>query len=243
MPASASDRTRRDTLRFYLWHVGLPALLAMLLLVVFEVSNLDRRLSDLFFDPASMSFLWRHDVWMETIGHQWAKYPLVLLAVGLLVALALSVSLAMLRAQRKIVLFLLLSMALAPAAVSFLKTTTNKHCPYDLQIYGGNAPYVRLLEQSPPDAPPGHCFPGGHASGGFALMAFYFIWRRRRPYLAFGALAGGFSYGFALGFTRLMQGAHFLSHNLWAAVVCWFVIVILYRLLLWDKRPEVLSQP
>lgn len=238
MPASAG---RREILRFYLWHVGLPALLALLLLVVFEASDLDRRLSDLFYDPVSGSFPWRHNAWMEAVGHQWAKYPLVLLATALLLALALSRRWAALHARRKTVLFLLLSMALGPAAVSLLKETTNKHCPYDLQVYGGSAPYVRLLERSPPDAPPGRCFPGGHASGGFALMAFYFVWRGRRPRLAFGALAGGFAYGFALGFTRLMQGAHFLSHNLWAAVVCWFVIVILYRLLLWDERPQALS--
>ncbi len=240
MPVSAS---RRDTLRFYLWHVALPVLLAVLLLVVFEASELDRRLSDFFFDPVSASFPWRHNAWMEAIGHQWLKYPLVLLAAALLVTLVLSLRFPRLRAQRKTLLFLLLAMALGPAAVSFLKDTTNKHCPYDLQIYGGSAPYVRLLEQAPPDAPPGRCFPGGHASGGFALMAFYFVWRRRRPRLAFGALVGGFAYGFALGFTRLMQGAHFLSHNLWAAVVCWFVIIILYRLLLWDERWEALSRP
>ena len=139
-------------------------------------------------------------------------------------------------------MFLLLSLALGPATVAVLKDTTNTHCPYDLQIYGGGAPYVRLLEHAPADAAPGHCFPGGHASGGFALMAFYFVWWRRRPRLAFAALGGGFAYGFGLGFTRLMQGAHFLSHNLWAAVVCWFVIVILYRLLLWDEGREVLRK-
>ncbi len=240
MPVSAS---RRDTLRFYLWHVALPALLAVLLMVVFEGSALDRRVSDLFFDSASGSFPWRHDAWMEIIGHQWAKYPLVLLAVALLAALVLSLRFVGLRARRKTLLFLLMAMALAPAAVAFLKNTTNKHCPYDLQIYGGSAPYVRLFEQAPPDTAQGRCFPGGHASGGFSLMAFYFVWRGRRRRLACGALLGGFAYGFALGFARLMQGAHFLSHNLWSAVVCWFVIVILYRLLLWDERPEVLSRP
>lgn len=236
MPITASGSRR-----FYAWHVGVPALIALLLLVVFETTNLDRALSDLFFNPVSGSFPWRHDVWMESIGHQWAKYPLVLLAAALLAALALSWRLPALGQRRRTIVFLLLSLALAPAAVALLKDTTNKHCPYDLHIYGGNAPYVRLLERAPADAAPGRCFPGGHASGGFALMAFYFVWRRRRPRLAFAALAGGFAYGFALGFTRLMQGAHFLSHNLWAAVVCWFVIVVLYRLLLWDERAETLS--
>jgi len=34
--------------------------------------------------------------------------------------------------------------------------------------------------------------------------------------------------GLALGMVRVAQGAHFLSHNLWSALVCWLVILALY---------------
>ena len=38
--------------------------------------------------------------------------------------------------------------------------------------------------------------------------------------------------GLALGFGRMAQGAHFLSHVLWSGIVCWFVLLALYALIL-----------
>ncbi|MBC7945755.1 MAG: phosphatase PAP2 family protein [Burkholderiales bacterium] len=112
--------------------------------------------------------------------------------------------------------------------MSGLKAISNKHCPYDLERYGGFAPYVGLLETPAPGIQAGRCFPGGHASGGFSLMAAFFIWRRRRPQRAYLVLAATFACGFVLGFGRILQGAHFLSHNLCTAWVCWLVAIGLY---------------
>ncbi|MGH8710249.1 MAG: hypothetical protein ACREVA_02860 [Burkholderiales bacterium] len=33
-------------------------------------------------------------------------------------------------------------------------------------------------------------------------------------------------------FGRVIQGAHFLSHQLWTALICWLVMLALYELLL-----------
>jgi membrane-associated PAP2 superfamily phosphatase len=54
---------------------------------------------------------------------------------------------------------------------------------------------------------------------------------------AAAALVIGFACGFALGFGRIMQGAHFLSHNLWAAWVCWMVALALWALILEPDSP------
>jgi membrane-associated PAP2 superfamily phosphatase len=64
-------------------------------------------------------------------------------------------------------------------------------------------------------------------------MAFYFAGRHlRNCRLAYWGLFGGFGLGFVLGFGRVMQGAHFLSHQLWTALICWLVMLALYELLL-----------
>jgi membrane-associated PAP2 superfamily phosphatase len=68
-------------------------------------------------------------------------------------------------------------------------------------------------------------------------MSLYFVFRRRRPRLALAWLGGGFLYGFGLGFGRVVQGAHFVSHNLWAALICWGVALLLYELIL--RRRDV----
>lgn len=222
-------------LRFYGWHAGFPLLLGLLLLLVFETTALDRIVSDVFYDPVAGAFPLRRDWFLEQIVHRGGKYLVVAVALAALAVVVLSCVRAGARPLRRPALYVVLCLALGPGLVAGLKTVTNKHCPYDLAVYGGFAEYTRLLDAAPPGERPGRCFPGGHASGGFALMAFYFVWRRRRASWAATALVGGFAYGFTIGFGRVMQGAHFLSHNLWAALVCWFVALILWRLMLYDN--------
>lgn len=237
-PPAIAAAPRSETLRFYAWHAGLPLLLGLLLLLVFETTALDRTISDFYYDPAARAFPLRHDAFLEQIVHRGGKYLVVLVALGALAVFVLSFVRAAARGLRRSALYLVLCLALGPGLVAGLKILTNKHCPYDLAIYGGFAEHTRLFGPAPAGQAPGRCFPGGHASGGFALMAFYFVWRRRRPAWAAGALVGGFVYGFTIGFGRIMQGAHFLSHNLWAALVCWFVALVLWRLVLHeDRRP------
>ena len=68
-------------------------------------------------------------------------------------------------------------------------------------------------------------------------MAFFFAAHRsRRDWRARGLLAAGLSAGLILGFGRIAQGAHFLSHVLWSGLVCWLVMVGLYALLLAKPR-------
>lgn len=222
-----------DARRFYVWHLGVPLLFALAVLGIFELSGIDRWINDGFYDTAQRSFPLRHDPFLERVLHRGGKYSIVLVALGAFVVFGASWWVAAWRGGRRPALYIFLAIALGTGAVAGLKAVTNKHCPYDLALYGGSEPYVRLWETAPADARRGNCFPGGHASGGFALMAFYFVWYRRRPAFARVALVGGFAYGSILGFGRIMQGAHFLSHNLWAALVCWLVALVLYRLLLW----------
>jgi membrane-associated PAP2 superfamily phosphatase len=229
------------TRRFYLWHLGLPLVAAVLVFFVSEHTALDRWVSDRFYDPAIRHFPLRYDWFMETVLHHWAKYVLVLVAFSGLAGFLLSYAVEGLKRWRREMLFVFLAILLGAVTIGILKKTTNKHCPYDMEIYGGFAPYVGLLEATPADVQPGRCWPGGHASGGFGLMAFYLLWYRTRPRLARAALAVGFAYGFVLGFGRVVQGAHFFSHNLWTAIICWCIYLILYELML--RRRETAFAP
>jgi len=87
----------------------------------------------------------------------------------------------------------------------------------------------------------GHCFPGGHASTGFAFMTGYFVYRLSNPKRAYFFLFSGFILGFAMGWAQMMRGAHFLSHNLWTAWVVWLVNVIIYGI--FYKRIALQAQP
>jgi membrane-associated PAP2 superfamily phosphatase len=222
--------------RGWLVMFGAPLLAAAVLLGL-EATDVDRMVSAWFFDPASGMFPLRYNIFLETVLHQWTKYVVVLIACLAIAGLALSFIVAPLRPQRRLLLFLALSLVLAPATVSGLKLLSNKHCPWDLEEFGGFLPYTRLLDSTPPGFKPGNCFPAGHASTGFVLMAFYFAGRsRRRPGFARAGLAAGLAAGMALGLGRMLQGAHFLSHTLWSAVVCWTVLALLYAAILRPRK-------
>lgn len=217
-----------DKRTFLLRHLG-PALVAALALLALETTRLDSTVSNWFFDTASGRFPLRYNAAFEIVTHQWAKYMVVLVASAVIATWLMSFVIPALKGQRRLLLFLSLALALAPAAVTLLKAASPRHCPYDLAEYGGYALRLGSFDDLPPEQPPGHCFPGGHASGGFALLAFYFAGLElRNRHLARAGLWGGLSAGLLFGMARVAQGAHFLSHNLWSALVCWLVILALY---------------
>jgi membrane-associated PAP2 superfamily phosphatase len=112
-----------------------------------------------------------------------------------------------------------------------------RYCPWDLVEYGGFAPHFSLFDPMAGPYAPGHCFPGGHASAGFSLLAFYFGGHAvRSAALARLGFWSGIGAGTLFGMTRVAQGAHFLSHNLWSGIVCWLVILALYTAVMEGHR-------
>lgn len=112
---------------------------------------------------------------------------------------------------------LLLSLAVVSAGKAFSHTS----CPWDLAQFGGVARHVSHWSWGLRDGGSGHCFPGGHASAGFAFLSLYFAWRDDAPRLARACLVAALLGGLALGWVQQMRGAHFMSHNLWTAWLCW----------------------
>ena len=213
---------------FWARHLGIP-LLAALSLLALEPSCLDHIVSDRFFDAAAGRFPLRYNPAFELVTHELARLVVVLIGCTVIAAYGLSFVVERLKARRRLLLFLSLALVLAPGAVGILKAASGRYCPYHLAEYGGFAPHLGLFDAPAPGLAAGHCFPSGHASAGFCLLAFYFAGRalgNRR--LALAGLWGGLAAGTAFGMARVAQGAHFLSHNLWSALVCWLVIFALY---------------
>jgi membrane-associated PAP2 superfamily phosphatase len=222
-----------------------PAAIAALLLLVEATTDLDRAVSRLAFDAASGGFPLRGSFWLEVVMHQWTKSAVVTVAFVTLGALALSFVLPVLAVHRRTLLYLSLALALAPLSVVLAKSASSRHCPWDVDEFGGFAAYTRLLEPAPANVEPGHCFPAGHASTGFVLMAFYFAaYRRRMRGAARAFLALGIVSGVVLGAGRVLQGAHFASHVIASGLLCWAVMLALYLIILRDRpeRPSLQSR-
>jgi membrane-associated PAP2 superfamily phosphatase len=92
-------------------------------------------------------------------------------------------------------------------------------------------PYVKVLERHPPGAQPercGKCWPGGHASGGFALFALMGLFSTRRGQWI--GLVAGLSLGRWMGAYQTLKGAHYLSHSLVTLMLAWIGFLGFQRL-------------
>lgn len=215
-----------------------PALLAVATVLVSETTDIDRALTRLAFNPDSRVFPLRSNFWLDVVMHHWAKYLMVALGGLIAAGYALSFFLPALRGLRSLLIFLLLAVSLAPLSVMVAKSLSERHCPWSFEEFGGAISYIRPFHPLPPGVEPGHCFPAGHASTGFALMALYFgAYARGRRRMARVGLACAIAIGLLLGIGRLLQGAHFASHVIWSGILCWTVMLLLYQLLL-ARSPE-----
>ncbi|UKI05615.1 MULTISPECIES: phosphatase PAP2 family protein [Variovorax] len=111
----------------------------------------------------------------------------------------------------------------AVVAVSLIKHASDTSCPWDLKEFGGVARYVSHWTWDVSDGGPGGCFPAGHASAAFAYMGGYFVLRRVSARAAGIWLAVAVVAGLALGLSQQVRGAHYMSHTLWTAWICWTV--------------------
>lgn len=111
--------------------------------------------------------------------------------------------------------------------VQSIKDESVHACPWDLAMYGGNAQWFPLFDWIKTGIKLGRCWPGGHASGGFAIVAGYFALREQKPLWAHRILILGLTLGAIMGTVQMVRGAHFLSHNLWTL---WIVLTTCFAI-------------
>lgn len=128
-------------------------------------------------------------------------------------------------------IFVLLVLALGPGLVvnTVLKDHWGRARPSQVVEFGGSQAFTAA--PLPANACDKNCsFASGHASVGFALIAFSFLTadRRRRRAIGGSAVAAGA----VIGLARIMQGAHFLSDVVFAGFIVCTIAWLLDRALL-----------
>ncbi|MCE0461872.1 phosphatase PAP2 family protein [Pseudomonas uvaldensis] len=218
--------------------LGVPAVVA-LILVLLELTTLDMALARLFYDPDGGGFIGRHSFFLEDILHDRAKQVVIGFSVLAILGFIGSFSVARLKPFKRELGCLVLSLALATSFVTPMKAVTAVQCPWSLKEFGGKETYSELLSPRPATDKPGRCWPGGHAATGFTLFALFFVLRDRRPRLARQALVFAFALGTVFSLSRMMQGAHFFSHNVWTAVFCWLICLGCYYFILYRPAATI----
>ncbi|MDB5845293.1 MAG: (acid phosphatase) superfamily protein-like protein [Polaromonas sp.] len=201
--------------RLFLWTLG-----SFLLLLAWDFSGLDLATAHWFGTAAGFA-LESHWLWRGVLHDDIRLVPwgieLVLLAA---IALPFGTLKQLVLARR---LQLALTTLLALLVVSTIKLHSHTSCPWDLRQFGGVAAYVSHWNWSVLDGGTGGCFPAGHASAGFAFFGGFFAFRQVLPRTAWRWLAGAMLAGCLLGLAQQVRGAHYMSHTLWTAWLCWAV--------------------
>ncbi len=194
---------------------------ALLLAVIFQYSGLDIWLEYHFYDEAQAIWPYRNTWLTETVLHKGGRKFIWFIAVAVFAGFLSTWVSNYTRKYRTSFIYLLLAMISGPAIIGILKKNTHIYSPWDLEIFGATEPHIRLFDTVPEGAAIGHAFPAGHASGGFALLSFYFLLRccgsRYRHHALLIALAIGFIYGL----DQQIRGAHMMSHDLATFSICW----------------------
>lgn len=200
-------------------HDWLVTAVTLLLLLCWEASGADLRLAGWY--GSASGFAAREAWWSRHLLHDGGRW---LAGAALLACTALAwfggdAQPLPRRTRLAWLVAVLAALALVPA----LKRLSLSSCPWDLTVFGGNAPYVPHWMLGVIDGGPGHCFPSGHAVAAFAFLPLYFQWREHRPALARGVLGAVLAVGLLFGWAQLARGAHFPSHTMWSAWLCWVV--------------------
>lgn len=200
------------------WRSGpwLASGLGLLALLLWEFGGWDLAVTRLYADSAG--FAWR-DTWLARgllhDGGRWLAGALLLLLFS---DIARPIGAGPGREER---LYWLAVVIASMLLVPMLKRISATSCPWDLLEFGGTVRYVQHWLPRVTDGGPGHCFPSGHAVSAFAFFGAFFLWRPYRPRLARFFLVVTLLLGLAYGWAQLARGAHFVSHSLWSAWLCW----------------------
>lgn len=232
---------------FYRTHLWLPLLLAMAVFLLFDITELDRVISNLIYDPSIGLFPLEHDQLFEKITHKWtriipnwtgeaaiigslmsfiwprlAKHPNARFTL-FLEKIRLAPVLRFTTRHRRDFLFVVAAFALSTGVIHYLKSHTSVYCPVETTLYGGQEMRKEWWENFTllHEAGAGRCWPGGHASSAFSLFALYFVARRYRWQHSKKLFNGVLLLGLVYGTTRVFQGWHYMSHTLWSGIFVW----------------------
>lgn len=203
------------------------ALVAALLIGAWDLAGVDLAVMRHF--GSAHGFPWREHWLLSTVLHDGAR------GAGWLAVAALAANVwkpwpfarGLTRSERLHWLAATLSCAVV---VPLMKHASATSCPWTLAEFGGTV--LRHVPHWWPgrvDGGPGGCFPSGHASTAFSFVGGWFALRGHAPRAARRWLGATVLAGLLLGGVQVVRGAHFPSHPLWTAWICWTLSAALHH--------------
>lgn len=219
----AAARYRAAAVRWRFEALMICAVLVALL--IWDASGLDLWISAKIAgtnSPLVQGFSMRHAWLTETLMHRGGKffYGIVFILVAYNYFRPFT---SVLKDDRSAQRWWFATMILCIAAISLTKYFSKSSCPWELSNFGGTAQYLSHWNFALNDGGPGRCFPSGHVSGAFAMLALSFAVRPVSAKLANQVLIAVLVIGSVLGAGQVLRGAHFVSHVSYSAWISWVI--------------------
>lgn len=219
----------------------LAVLVALMALLAWDRAGLDLSITHLYGD--AQGFAWRNHWFTAGLMHggvrtgAWAVFALLLIGVWRPLPFAR-------RLNRRERLWWLLTTAGCLLLIPAVKAGSHTSCPWSLAEFGGGlAHYVPHWDLGRFDGGPGGCFPSGHAATAFGFVAGWFALRRSAPRAAAAWLAFTVLAGLAFSWVQVARGAHYASHCLWTAWICWAAAALSFHAARRWLEPDPADEP
>lgn len=211
--------------------IVITAFLLIAVLTLFQFSNLDIFVQSFFYDFDKKSWLIdKNEPILKFFFYDGIKNLLLLFGVAILVFLIFFRKNILVQEYKKGLIIVLLSAILVPSMIGFLKDITNTPCPCNIVYFNGTYPDKKVFDSYPKDfvqKSKVKCWPAGHASGGFALMALFFLFKT--PKNQKKALFVALIIGWSMGIYKMLLGDHFFSHTIITMLMAWLIILIVVK--------------
>jgi membrane-associated PAP2 superfamily phosphatase len=209
--------------------ITITAILIVFTVLLFHWTRLDLWLQDFFYNADSKQWIIDRDQKLpKLILYDGIKQFFVISILALITAVAVFKNNRIIKDYRQGLIIVLLSCLVVPLVVGGLKAITNTPCPNNITHFNGDYPYVGFLDSYPANfiqTEKQRCFPAAHASGGFALLSVFFLFKTRKNKIIATSLAK--STGWIIGFYKMLIGDHFLSHTIVSMLLAWLIILII----------------
>ena len=221
--------------------IVITAFLLIAVLTLFQFSNLDIFVQSFFYDFDKKSWLIdKNEPILKFFFYDGIKNLLLLFGVAILVFLIFFRKNILVQEYKKGLIIVLLSAILVPSIIGFLKDITNTPCPCNIVYFNGTYPDKKVFDSYPKDfvqKSKVKCWPAGHASGGFALMALFFLFNT--PKNQKRALFVALIIGWSMGTYKMLLGDHFLSHTIITMLMAWLIILIIVKFIQTKQRQKI----
>ena len=221
--------------------IVITAILLIAVIALFQFTELDIFVQNFFYNFETKTWIIdKNEPLLRFFLYDGIKVLLIIFGAIILFSLIFLRKKHFVQEYKKGLIIVLLSAIFVPIIIGSLKAVTNTPCPCNIINFDGTYPKTKVFDSYPKDfvqTSKVKCWPAGHASGGFALMALFFLFKT--PQNQKRALIGALIVGWSMGTYKMLLGDHFLSHTIITMIMAWLIILIIVKCTQFKQKDEI----